>query len=348
MTRQFSLFAFIGFAMMGSVVLSAQDSDQTPSPAVMQAVEAAFPENLRFVPKPPEGEGTPAQPYHSCASVFRTTQNGTPDLIGAGYSGNGSEVAMIAYQQGEVHIIDASSVLEKRLMAEDCEANVVNLADPKEPDSPLANAIDVSFSDGPFWLFIWDGNKLQNITALVPGSGMPDYNIPARSAMSSDLIVDIDRSGPMQIVGSNGDGDNFPQEEDGISATGTLTLFRFNGKTYAPTKALLEFNEYEPNLPKTPDERAFYKGDMGPWMSHIAMHQTPAAHYKLLILNGDRNGVNRVSSAEIDVNGVTIVQPAEFNQSVGTLTRTIQLQKQNKIKVTVDGPANSRLYVVVE
>ena len=347
MTRRLSLFALVGFALARVVVLSAQNSDQTPSVAVMQAVEAAFPESLRFVPAPPEGEGTPVHPYHSCASVFRATRDGMPDLIAAGYSGHGSEVAMLAYQQGVARIIDSSTVLEKRLMVEGCESNIVNLADPKATHSPLENVIDVSFDDGPVWFFSWDGTKLQNITALVPGSGLPRYNIPPRSAMSSDDIVDIDHSGPMQIVGSNGDGDKFPQD-DGISSTGTLTLFRFNGTTYSPAKILLEFEEYEPNLPKTPDEQAFYKGDMGPWMSYIAMHKSPAPSYRLKIVNGDRDGSNRVTSAKVELNGATIISPTEINQSVDALARIIQLQKENKIKVTVDGPAKSHLYVVVE
>jgi hypothetical protein len=314
----------------------------------MQAVEAAFPENLRFVGAPPQGEGTPVQPYHSCAAVFHAMQNGTPDLIAVGYSGQGSEVAMLAYQQGGVSIIDTSAVLEKRLMAEDCEANIVNLANPSEPDSPLANVIDVSFSEGPFWFFIWNGGKLQNITALVPGSSLAGFNIPPRSAMSSDNIVDIDHSGAMQILGAKGDGDKFPKEEDGISATGTITLFRFNGKIYAPAKDLLFCREYEPNLPNTSDEQAEYKSGVPQWTGHINMHETPASSYQLKIVNGDRDGSNRVTSAEVAVNGVTIIHSTEVDQSVETFTRAIQLKKESTIKVTVDGPAKSHLYVVVE
>jgi hypothetical protein len=249
--------------------------------------------------------------------------------------------------RAKARIIDASAVLEKKLMAEGCEPNIVNLADPSAPDLSLENVIDVSFDDGPVWFFTWDGTKLRNITALVPGSGLPRYNIPPRSAMSSDDIVDIDHSGPMQIIGSNGDGDKSP-EDDGIAATGTLTLFRFNGTTYAPAKPLLECKEYEPNLPKTPDEQAFYKGDLGPWISFIAMHNSPAPSYLLKIVNGDRDGSNRATSAKVEINGVTVVLSTDVNQGVETLTRTIKLQKENKIKVTVDGPEGSHIYVTVE
>ncbi len=83
-------------------------------------------------------------------------------------------------------------------------------------------------------------------------------------------------------------------------------------------------------------------------MSYIGMHKSPAPSYQLEIVNGDRDGSNRVTSAKVEINGATIVLPAEVNQSVETLSQTIQLQKESMIKVTVDGPANSHLYVVVE
>jgi len=78
------------------------------------------------------------------------------------------------------------------------------------------------------------------------------------------------------------------------------------------------------------------------------MHPTPAPSYQLKIVNGDREGSNRVTSAKIEINGATIVSPTEVNSGVETLTRTIQLQKENMIKVTVDGPAKSYIYVTVE
>ena len=139
------------------------------------------------------------------------------------------------------------------------------------------------------------------------------------------------------------------RRDDDIIATGTETLFRFNdGKTYAPAKTLIVIRQFEPNLPKTQDDIANYKLGTPPWVMSIAMHGTPAASYKLMIVNGDRDGSNRVTSAKIDVDGVSIVLPTEVNQNLETLTRTIQLQKESMIKVAVDGPANSHVYVVVE
>jgi hypothetical protein len=165
--------------------------------------------------------------------------------------------------------------------------------------------------------------------------------------MHTTNIVDIDHSGAMQIVGNNGDWDKFPKD-DGISSTGTDILFRYNGTTYALAKAFLYLEEYEPNLPKSHDDLAIYKIDAPPWTHAINMHRTPASSYHLKIVNGDRDGGNRVSSAKVEINGVTIVLPTEVNDGVETLTRTIQLQKENVIKVTVDGPEKSHLCVTVE
>jgi hypothetical protein len=230
----------------------------------------------------------------------------------------------------------------------DSALQIVNLADPEHPGSPLAKTINARFDDGPDWFFTWDGKKLQNITALQTSH---DYVWRGKEVPNTDMysarVVDLDHSGAMQIAGDNGDYDKFAQD-DGIASTGTDSLFRFNGTAYAPARTLLYLEEYEPNLPKSHDELAAYKVDAAPWTQALNMHPTPAPSYQLKIVNGDREGSNRVTSAKIEINGATIVSPTEVNSGVETLTRTIQLQKENMIKVTVDGPAKSYIYVTVE
>lgn len=343
MTRRLSLLAFIGFALAGAVVLPAQESDQTLSPEVMQAAKAVFPKQLRFTGEPPSSKRSPANP-DTCAAVFSTNADGTPDHVIAVYSGKGVEVAMLAYQQGEAHNINAFTNREFFFDGNYCAISIINLANPANTSSLLAKTIHVSFNEGQDWFFIWDGKKLRNITALNYEWGPKD--VP-NTAIYGALIVDIDHSGAMQIVGTNGDGDKFP-DDDEIMSTGTMTLFRYNGTTYASAKTLLYLNEYEPNLPKSHEELAEYELGTAQWVNAINMHQTPVSSYQLTIVNGDRDGSNQVTSAKVEINGVTIVSPAEVNKGVKTLTRTIQLQKENRIKVTVDGPAKSHIYVMIE
>jgi hypothetical protein len=347
MTRLFTVFTLVSVAVAWPITLRAQDSDQQPSAAVMQAVDAAFPQELRYVGAPPSGLGASVNAYNTCATVFNQNADGTPDLIAAAYSGHGVEIAMLAYQSGAAQIIDTvkenwplntAGIHEFFFVGGQCDASITNLADPGQPESQLARTVEITFG-GQDWFFLWDGKQLRNITALRPGSGdPPDSN------MYTTYAVDVDHRGVMQIVGNNGDLDKFPKD-DGIASTGTELFFRYNGATYELAKTLLLLDECGP-------QPASWKQTVnGPWngnIDEIDMHQTPAPSYQLTIVNGDRDGSNRVTSAKVEINGVATVEPTEVNQNVETLTRTIQLQKTNKIKVTVDGPAKSHLYVMVE
>jgi hypothetical protein len=294
----------------------------------MKAVKATFPKELRYQKDQESGNE-----YNTCAAVFTKNADGTPKLIATAYSGDGIEVAMVAYKSGVAKIIFTVPDEQFGLEGGECGLGIVNLADSEHPDSSLAKTISVSFHDGPDWFFIWDGKKLQNITALrvenIGGKGIPESVMGVGEA---EDVVDIDHAGAMQILGINGF-EKFPRD-DGIMSSGTYTLFRYNGKIYAPAKTLIAIDKFESNLLNTP---------MG-----IGIHQTPAPSYQLTIVNGDRDGSNRVSSAKVEVDGVTVIQSTEINQNVEMLKRTIQLQKESDLKVTVDGPAKSHLYVNVE
>jgi hypothetical protein len=357
MMRKFRVFALASIVFTKSITLLAQDADQQPSAAVMQTVEAAFPQGLRYVGASPSGLGFPVNPYDTCAAIFNQSVDGTPDLIAAAYSGNGVEVAMLTYQVGTAQIVDAvqdhwlhrTKTNQKFAFGGGpCDASIVNLADPAQSNSLLAKTVEISFG-GQDWYFLWDGKKLRNITALMP-EGIPalnippDPNTPPDSYMHTSGIVDVDHRGAMQIIGNNGDLNQFSQD-DGIAATGTTLFFRYNGTAYEKVKTFLALDGYEP---PPANWNAARDGTWSGIYGFIDMHQTPGPSYNLKIVNGDRDGSNRVTSAKVEINGVTIVLPTEIDQTVETVARKIQLKKQNEIKVTVDGPAKSHLYVIVE
>jgi hypothetical protein len=347
MKRQLRLLALTSFVLSAPVVSAAQDVDQTPSPAVTQAVRAVFPQKLRYTENPSPDEESSPDYYSTCAAVFSRGADNEPSLIAAAYNGDGAEVAMLAYTPGSTEVLSAFTNEQFALGDGACGLAIDNLADSEHPNSPLARTIVVTFHDAPVWFFTWDGKKLQNITELDSAMGYWKGREVPDSAIRNADVVDIDHSGAIQLTEINGDGDKV-SGEDGIIASPTKTLFRYNGDIYSPAKTLIAIQEFEPNLPQTPDELAsYYPGDAR-WIMGIDMHQTPTRSYRLTIINGDRDGSSRVSSAMIEVDGVTIVQSTEVNENVEMLTRTIRLQKENDIKVTVDGPEKSHIYVTVE
>jgi hypothetical protein len=347
MMWRFSLFILSGVFMTVPDVLTAQTSDQALSPPILQAVDTAFPQDLRYKEPALAGAELSLNYYNTCAAVFARNADTVPSLIAAAYNGDGAEIAMLTYSQGAANVISAITNQQFYLGDGECNLRIVNLSDPGRPDSPLAKTIDATFHGGPDWFFTWDGRNLENITALQADSDAWRGNLVPVSNMYSTRVVDIDHSGPMQIVGVNGGGDKFPQD-DGIASTGAATIFRYNGTQYAPNQILLYLVKYGPNWPSSSNQLAKYRSGTPPWTYRIAMHQAPELSYKLSIVNGDRDGSNRVASAKVEINGVTIVLATDVNPGVETLTRVIQLQKDNKIRVTVDGPAESHIYVTIE
>lgn len=363
MMRGFRSLALVGFLLVTPVLLLAQKSDQPLSPVVMRAVEAVFPKDLLR-------EGSTSVPK-TCAVAFSSRTDTRPGLIAATYEGDRTEIAMLAYDQGVAHIIDTVTDQEFFLGGGSfCSVSIVNLADPANPASLLTKTVKFSYGgrDEQDWYFVWNGRNLVNITALDHDPGLDAPN----SAMPDSYAVDLDHTGAMQIAGNNEDGDRFAQD-DGIAATPAYTLFRFNGTAYAPAKFLLALHRFEAQ-PANWDLKM--NGPWSPQVDMVSLHHEPAPSYKLTIVNGDRqssgedrdrtdrdhdtsNGHRdqsdrvrdrnqRVKSAKVEINGVPVVLPYEVNQHVETLTRTIQLQKENEIKVTVEGAPNSHIYVVIE
>lgn len=63
--------------------------------------------------------------------------------------------------------------------------------------------------------------------------------------------------------------------------------------------------------------------------------------YTLHIENGQPDGRNRISSGTVSINGVEIVHPSDFNQTVAAIDRSISLSLSNTLTVTLNSKPNS-------
>src|SRR5438132_855022 len=68
-------------------------------------------------------------------------------------------------------------------------------------------------------------------------------------------------------------------------------------------------------------------------VENFSISSDAAAPFSIQIQNGDANGSNRVSSATIRLNGADVFTPANFNQTVGSLTKAINLLSTNTLEV---------------
>jgi RHS repeat-associated protein len=71
------------------------------------------------------------------------------------------------------------------------------------------------------------------------------------------------------------------------------------------------------------------------------------APFSVLVENGDADGSSRVSSANIKLNGTDIFTSGNFNQTVGTLTKTVTLAASNTLEVTLKSSPGSYLTITI-
>ncbi|MHB1351354.1 MAG: hypothetical protein ACYCYR_15995 [Desulfobulbaceae bacterium] len=68
---------------------------------------------------------------------------------------------------------------------------------------------------------------------------------------------------------------------------------------------------------------------------------------KLTILNGSESGDNRISSAEIRINGETIISPSNFNQNVYSQHTPVTLSEANLIEIKLNSSPGGYLTILV-
>src|SRR5262249_2075528 len=69
---------------------------------------------------------------------------------------------------------------------------------------------------------------------------------------------------------------------------------------------------------------------------------------QLIIVNGNADGSNRVSSARIALNGVQILGPSDFNQHVATIVRPVTLTDPTQLTIQLNSAPGSFITVSVE
>ncbi|HBT83799.1 MAG TPA: hypothetical protein DEB35_10530 [Desulfuromonas sp.] len=87
--------------------------------------------------------------------------------------------------------------------------------------------------------------------------------------------------------------------------------------------------------------------DKGKPVSVTQVFKAAAGEATLTVRNGNPTGDKRVSTGQIAINGVDVIAPADFNQQVATIERTVVLQDNNELVVQVGGKPESFITLTV-
>src|SRR5215472_10280704 len=69
---------------------------------------------------------------------------------------------------------------------------------------------------------------------------------------------------------------------------------------------------------------------------------------QIVVMNGNADGSDRISSASISVNGVEIIGPSDFNQNVDRIVKPVVLKDNNELTIRLASKPGGFLTVEVE
>lgn len=322
--------AFFTARIAGTALTATITTSSNFPPGIGRAVAAAFPQNLIYKKVDKNVPDNDPTDYTGCAEMLTNDRDDGPDLVAAAFDGTGGiEIAMLSVEDGRAEILDAVNNSKFSFVNAPCTAYAYNLANPSAPDdSLLAHAVDISFG-GEDWFFGWNGQKLVNLT---PTNDFQKMTPPITDIYGAN-VVDIDRTGPLQIMGTARAPDRFPRS-DGIASSGSWTLFRYNRKKFVPTENYKVFID---------------ASGISDYVEYgYGMHRTPAPSYIMTILNGTRDGRRRVKGATITLDGVKIFGPGQINKSEGMVSQVVNLKHMGEIDVNIQGGSHAVFYILIQ
>jgi hypothetical protein len=194
----------------------------------------------------------------------------------------------------------------------------IRLVDIEGDDRPEV-AVSYSSARGPAadWLFRWDGAKL-----TVFGPTTRDESGDIDTELANADFVDVNGDGILEIVN--------PTESD--SGIGGWEVYRLEGSDFVPGGSLCYLGDFSVSAAMAEESFAV---------------ERPGPGFMLTVVNGDRDGSNRVRVGTIRLNGAAVVSPGDLGEGVRTVVRAVSLSAENRVALSLEGPAGSHVQITV-
>jgi hypothetical protein len=284
---------------------------------IEQIVEQFFPQRLIDASEADFQKGGPA-PFR--ARAFRLADLdgiGTTNYIVAAYTnGYSAAIRVLRVESGT-----ATLVSEPNLRLLDGIRSAVELVDVERDGRPEV-AVHFSSARGELtdWVFKWTGTELRLI-----GPFTVDENGDAFTRLFESSFFDVDGDGVLEIVQSPPEG---PVE--------ITEVYRFDGQNFTLITSQVYFE-------------TFYRQTAAPVTETRTFQvQNPGSGFLLTIINGNREGENRVSSGTIKLNGVVVLTPNDLNQQVRTVVRQVTVLASNVLEAELAGKPTGQVLITIE
>jgi hypothetical protein len=292
-----------------AVALTTQEAEQV--------VEEFFPQELIDESQADFQQGGPA-PFRARAFALADLDGtGMANYILAAYTNGVSAAIRVLRLQGST----ATLAFEPNRLLLIGIYPAVELVDVENDGRP---EVAVHFSGGrgtlTDWVFKWTGTELRLI-----GPSTVDERGNVFTRLFESSFFDVDGDGILEIV----------QSPPG-SPTEITEVYKFDGQKFNLITSQVYFETfYRQTATPVTETRTFQV-------------QNPGSGFVLTIINGNREGDNRVSSGTIKLNGVVVMTPNDLNQQVRTVVRQVTVLANNVLEVELAGKPTGQVLVTVE
>lgn len=286
---------------------------QNPVASDDAIVRQFFPQSLIDESEKDAQAGGPAPFQDSSFVTAELNGPGNGQFIVAAYTnGFGGAVRVLRKQNGSAALVSEPNL---RMGGVFSEIDLVDVDNDNKPE------VDVSFSsaNGHFstWLFKWTGTELVSIGPTTTRDG------DILTQLRSPAFFDLDGDGVLEAV--NGvETDDEP-----------IRIFALQNGTYRLWKNVNFFSTY-------------VRHEGRPENVEDTFSVLSPGLYTLRVVNGDRYGKNRVSSAEIRLNGSVVVTPNRFNQQVREIVLPVSIVSTNVVSADLQGAPGGQFIITIE
>jgi hypothetical protein len=264
---------------------------------------------------------------NSCFAVYDSFPDLSAKTIIAGYT-NDVSAAIEVMQAAPNHAFSVVFIPSGLLLTGvECSVQLVDV------DGDRVNEVQVSFTslrgNTMDWIFRWSGSQLVNI-----GPVSEERQSRLVTSVMNGEFIDLYHDGTMQLLSTG----EYPPPLDGSPVTSPDLVYKLGGGVFVLDKPVIVAFDFLRRATKAPQtlDLPFSKvaGASGP--------------YTLTIVNGDKDGNNRLSSATLSLNGKTIISPNEFNQRVEFLSVSVELESQNLLRVELASAPGAKLLITIQ
>ena len=261
----------------------------------------------------------------SAYAVLRTTASNEPALVVAVYTDRTSGVIRVLRADGTGGMQPVWDHPDSWLLPGGrCTIRLQDVDFDGEPEI-FAYFQGVRASVG--WIFRWDGAALASLTPTSPSGGRD------ASMLLGPVLYDLEHSGTLRVVAARSIENPGPDQRPRNPAF----VYRLGPNGFAVEKSILAVMGFRADVDPSGNVRPF------------RLVQDSAPPFRMRVVNGSRNGANRVDGATIFVNDVAVLGPAEVNgRTEFTTTVLPPLPTANRVRATLTGAPDASIIVLIE